>query len=238
MAEQPSPYTRTELVWAGKRTQVERVALPFQRVESVNAPRGADMFSRLGEGDGWRNKLIWGDNKLVMASLLQGDPAAGIESLAGKVDLIYIDPPFDTGADFSFRTQVGDEEIAKEPSILEHVAYRDTWGRGTDSYLQMMHERLLLMRDFLSPTGTIVVHVGSNINHLLRIILDDAFGSDCFINQIIWKRQTAHSDIGQGSKHLGRVHDVMLLYMQGGALFGTCNTSLMMKTSLLLSTVM
>ena len=149
-----SPYTRTELVWAGKRTQVERVALPFQRVETVNAPRGGDLFSTLtpgpsrepvgapavavgaspnngrGERDGWRNKLIWGDNKLVMASLLKGDPAAGIESLAGKIDLIYIDPPFHTGADFSFRAQVGDEEIEKEASILEHCAYQDIWAEA------------------------------------------------------------------------------------------------------------
>ena len=99
-----SPYTRTELVWAGKRTHVDRVALPFQHVETVNAPRGGDMFSRAQSDGDWRNKLIWGDNKLVMASLLQGDPAAGIASLAGQIDLIYIDPPFDTGADFSFRT--------------------------------------------------------------------------------------------------------------------------------------
>src|SRR6266511_1064120 len=93
-----SPYTRTELVWAGKRTQVERVALPFQRVERINAPRGADLFSGLDAPDGWRNKLIWGDNKLIMSSLLRGDAAAGLEPLAGKVDLVYIDPPFDTGA--------------------------------------------------------------------------------------------------------------------------------------------
>jgi adenine-specific DNA-methyltransferase len=121
-------YTRTELVWPGKRTRVERVALPFQRVESINRPRGADLFSALDGGDGWRNKLIWGDNKLVMGSLLAGDPSSGIESLAGKIDLIYIDPPFDTGADFSFRTQVGDEELSKEPSIIEQLAYRDSWG--------------------------------------------------------------------------------------------------------------
>ncbi|HZQ39066.1 MAG TPA: hypothetical protein VFD32_24280, partial [Dehalococcoidia bacterium] len=123
-----SPYTRTELVWAGKRTQVDRIALPFQRVETVNAPRGGDLFTALAGADGWRNKLIWGDNKLVMGSLLHGDAAAGIEPLAGKIDLIYIDPPFDTGADFSFRTQIGDEEVEKEPGILEHLAYRDTWG--------------------------------------------------------------------------------------------------------------
>src|SRR5437763_578673 len=110
---------RTELVWAGKRTQVERVALPFQRVERINAARGGDLFSTLHSTDTWRNKLIWGYNKLVMATLLTGDAAAGIESLAGKVDLIYIAPPFDTGADFSFRTQIVDDEIEKAPSILE-----------------------------------------------------------------------------------------------------------------------
>src|SRR5437016_2092415 len=110
---------RTELVWAGKRTHVERVALPFQRVETINAPRGGDLFSTLQAPDTWRNKLIWGDNKLVMASLLKGDASAGLESLAGKVDLVYIDPPFDTGADFSFRTYVGDQEVEKEPTIIE-----------------------------------------------------------------------------------------------------------------------
>src|SRR5215218_10075846 len=156
MASDTAPtYTRTELVWAGKRTQVERIALPFQRVESVNAPRGGDLFSLAAQQDGWRNKLIWGDNKLVMASLLQGDPTAGIEPLAGKVDLIYIDPPFDTGADFQCQTLVGAQPVEKGPSVLEHLAYRDTWGRGTDSYIQMIYERLILIRDLLSPTGLV-----------------------------------------------------------------------------------
>lgn len=111
------PIQRTELVWPGKRTQVERIALPFQVVETINVSRAtreqAPMDAALAppgrgnpEPDGWRNKLIWGDNKYVLASLLEGDPAVGLEPLAGKIDLIYIDPPFDTGDDFSFRLRV------------------------------------------------------------------------------------------------------------------------------------
>jgi len=114
MASPDGPgHSRTELVWAGKRTRIDRVALPFQRVETINAPRGGDLFSSIQPAEGWRDKLIWGDNKLTMASLLKGDASSGVESLAGKVNLIYIDPPFDTGADFTFRTQIGEEEVQK-----------------------------------------------------------------------------------------------------------------------------
>ena len=203
-ASDRSPYTRTELVWAGKRTQVERVALPFQRVETVNAPRGANLFSSLGTADGWRNKLIWGDNKLVMASLLHGDPAAGIEPLAGKVDLIYIDPPFDTGADFSFRTQIGDQDIPKEPSIIEQLAYRDAWGRGTDSYLQMMYDRLILMRELLAENGSIYLHLGPQIHPLVHCVMKEVFG-DSLSGDIIWKRVSAHSD----AKWWGIANDII-----------------------------
>src|SRR5205807_4079714 len=108
------------------------------------------------EGDtfeaGWRNKLIWGENLLVMGSLL--------EKFAGKIDLIYIDPPFATGADFSFTAQVGDKEveIEKEQSIIEEKAYRDTWGSGIDTYLVMMHERINLLFELLSQKGSLFVH--------------------------------------------------------------------------------
>jgi adenine-specific DNA-methyltransferase len=207
-----SAYTRTELVWAGKRTQVDRVALPFQRVETVNAPRGADLFSLGQQSDGWRNRLIWGDNKLVMASLLKGDEAAGIEPLAGKIDLIPIDPPFDTGADFSFRTQLGDEAVEKEPSVIEQFAYRDTWGRSPDSYLQMMYERLVLMRELLSPTGSIYVHAGPNIAHYVKAVLDDVFGPSCYLNEIVWKRTSSHNDVTQGLSRFGRQHETILYY--------------------------
>jgi adenine specific DNA methylase Mod len=217
--------TRTELVWPGKYNddgtlkEVLRVSLPFQVIETVNesrATREAQQATSLGlfdvyegkEGDtfeaGWRNKLIWGDNLLVMGSLL--------EKFAGKVDLIYIDPPFATGADFSFRALVGDEEVTKEASALEEKAYRDTWGRGLDSFLQMLFDRFQLMRDLLSERGTIYVHMGWDVAQHIKVVLDQVFGPERLVNQVIWKRQTAHSDIGQGSKHMGPIHDVILVY--------------------------
>src|SRR5712691_12953257 len=154
--------TKTELVWPGKynedgtRREVPRVSLPFQIIETVNESRatreaqktkGFGLFDTYqgNEGDtfesGWRNKLIWGDNLLVMGSLL--------EKFAGKIDLIYIDPPFATGADFSFRAHIGDGdlEVTKEQSIIEEKAYRDTWGQGIASYIQMMSQRLALMKN-------------------------------------------------------------------------------------------
>src|SRR5438093_7068817 len=160
--------TRTELVWPGKynedgtRKEVPRVSLPFQVIETINESRATREAEKqrqpslfdIWEGkegdtfeDGWKNKLIWGDNLLVMGSLL--------EKFAGKVDLIYIDPPFATGADFSFATQIGDGdlEMSNEPSISEEKAYRDTWGAGITSYLAMMSERLALLRDLLSEAG-------------------------------------------------------------------------------------
>ncbi|MBL7119304.1 MAG: site-specific DNA-methyltransferase, partial [Dehalococcoidia bacterium] len=218
--------TRTELVWPGKSTQVERVALPFQVVETINQSRATreqtpmlaglpapPLFEGQSTADAsWKNKLIWGENKYVMASLLQGDASIGLEPLAGKVNLIYIDPPFATGQDFSYRARVGDEEWLKEASIIEETAYRDTWGRGLDSYLQMMYERLVLMRELLAEDGTIFVHLGWDVSHHVKLILDEIFGADRCINQVVWKRQTAHSDIGQGARHMGRLHDVILLY--------------------------
>src|SRR3989449_10856927 len=143
--------TKTELVWPGKynedgtRKEVPRVSLPFQVIETINESRATREANKGGvqgglfdvyegnEGDtfeaGWRNKLIWGDNLLVMGALL--------EKFAGKIDLIYIDPPFATGADFSFRAHIGDEEITREASIIEEKAYRDTWGQGIESFVQM-----------------------------------------------------------------------------------------------------
>ncbi len=176
------------------------------------APKQSTLFDiwEHKEGDtfeaGWKNKLIWGDNLLVMGSLL--------EQFAGKIDLIYIDPPFATGADFSFKTQIGDGnlEVTKEQSIIEEKAYRDTWGRGLDSFIHMLFDRFHLMRDLLTDDGSIYVHIGWNVAHYVKAALDEVFGSDRFVNQIIWKRQTAHSDARQGSQHFGRIHDCILLY--------------------------
>ena len=161
--------TRTELVWPGKynedgtRKEVPRVNLPFQVIETVNESRATRVakqgqqtiydYYKGEEGstfeEGWKNKLIWGDNLLVMSSLL--------EKFAGKIDLIYIDPPFATGADFKFNAQIGEEdlEVTKEHSIIEEKAYRDTWGKGLQTYLSMMYERLVIMRELISEEGSI-----------------------------------------------------------------------------------
>jgi len=183
---------KTGLYWEGKRTDVERISLPFQVIETVNESRatrekekGTFFEGQQKTDTSWRNKLIWGDNKYVMSSLL--------DEFAGGIDLIYIDPPFATGADFSFRTQIGEGNImiTKEQSIIEEKAYRDTWGKGVDSYLQMMYERLILMRELLSEIGSIYVHCDYRVNSHMRLILEEIFGSDNYRNEIIWLRSSS-----------------------------------------------
>ncbi len=175
-------------------------------IETVNESaadrqRTMEMFAS-GRETEWRNRLIWGDKKYVLPSLLP--------EFAGKVNLIYIDPPFDTGADFSFRTSVPDshETFTKQPSILEQKAYRDTWGRGLDSYLQWLHDTACLLHGLLSDNGSLYVHIGPNMSHYVKLILDEVFGIDNYINEIIWRRAFAHSDSGR----FGIIHDSILLY--------------------------
>jgi len=208
-----------ELVWNGKTRDVCTTVLPFQTLEHVDEPRAesktspqAELFDARGrQTQGWTNKLIWGDNKLILSSLKSGPLREQIEA-AGGLKLIYIDPPFDVGADFSLDIEIGGETFHKAPNILEQIAYRDTWGRGADSFIAMIYERLVLMRDLLAEDGSIYVHMGWGVSHYVRTVLDEVFGKDRVLNQIVWKRQTAHSDSGQGSQHLGRVHDVIFLY--------------------------
>lgn len=137
---------------------------------------------------GWTNKLIWGDNKLILSSLKNGPLREEIEN-AGGLKLIYIDPPFDVGADFSMDIEIGDETFTKKPSVLEELAYRDTWGKGADSFIAMIYERLVLMRDLLSDDGSIYVHCDWRVNSFLRLIIEEIFGSDNYKNEIIWKRK-------------------------------------------------
>jgi adenine-specific DNA-methyltransferase len=217
--------TKTELVWPGKynedgtRREVPRVSLPFQVIETVNESRATREAQKGGvqgtlfdvyegkEGDtfeaGWRNKLIWGDNLLVMGSLL--------EKFAGKVDLIYIDPPFATGADFSFSTLIGDGqfEVSKEPSAVEDKAYRDTWGQGLASYLGMLAVRLNLARDLLSPDGSLYLHIGPNISHYVKAVLDEVLGFGNFRSEIIWRRSNSHNKL---TGQFGPIHDAILFY--------------------------
>ena len=220
--------TRTELVWPGKydddgnRKVPPRVSLPFQVIETVNESRATRVAAKtrqpslfdVWEGkegqtfqDGWRNKLIWGDNLLVMSSLL--------DKFAGKVDLIYIDPPFATGADFSFKTTIGDGglEVAKDQSIIEEKAYRDTWGRGLDSYLQMLYDRLVLAKELLSDTGALYLHIGPGIGTYVKVMCDEIFGGQALANEIVWRRVTAHGD----SKRWGVIHDFILFATKSSA---------------------
>ncbi|HBK80258.1 MAG TPA: site-specific DNA-methyltransferase [Nitrospinae bacterium] len=216
--DNPHPLStlKTELVWEGKydeygnrrEVDVAGLAMPLQKIETVDEPRsrteaqGGLFDAQKAHLDDFRNMLIWGDNKLVMASLMK--------EFKGKIDLIYIDPPFDVGADFSMAVPVGEEKesVFKDQSTLEMVAYRDMWGRGTDSYLYMLYERLVLMKELLSAQGSIYVHVGPNISHYVKNILDEIFGSSNFLNEIVWQRFTFHAD----AKRYGTVHDILLFY--------------------------
>jgi DNA modification methylase len=206
-----------ELVWNGKTNNVCNVVLPFQIIEQVDEPRiekavrprllGLDPRGK--QKDGWNNKLIWGDNKLILSSLKNGPMRDEIEKQGG-IKLIYIDPPFDVGADFSMDIKIGDETFTKHPSIIEEIAYRDTWGRGTDSFNSMIFERIKLMKDLLSKDGTIYVHCDWRINSYIRIILDEIFGKNNFLNHIIWKRQTSSGYKGKNS--IGKNHDDIFIY--------------------------
>jgi DNA modification methylase len=218
--------THTELVWPGKYDErghlVEppRVSLPLQVIEVIEEGRTPPenhpqtSLPLFGESpvnraeNGWRNKLIRGDNLLVLASLL--------EEFAGKIDLIYIDPPFATGTNFSFTTPIGEElfEATKDPSVIDQKAYRDTWPSGVQYYLVMIAKRLSLMRDLLSSKGSLFVHLDWRLNHLVRIVLDEVFGSECFVNEIVVNRGRRKNLQSQFARilSLGSEHDVLLLY--------------------------
>ena len=194
-----------ELVWNGKTDEVCNVVLPFQTIEQVDEPRKEKdpaynynnsllTFDSRGRQDkGWTNKLIWGDNKLILSSLKNGPMREEIERQGG-LKLIYIDPPFDVGADFSMDIEIGDETFIKNPNILEEIAYRDTWGKGADSFISMIYERLKLMRDLLADDGSIYVHCDWRVNSNLRLILNEIFGTDYLINEITWRRHYSHNE--------------------------------------------
>ena len=204
----------TELIWDGKyvngkRQSPVRVALPFQTIETVNEGaadrnRNLELFSS-GRPTDWRNRLIWGDKKYALPSLLP--------EFAGRVNLIYIDPPFDTGADFSFKTAIPDcdETFVKQPSIIEQKAYRDTWGKGLESFASWLYETFVLLHELLADDGSIYVHLDEHADHYGRILLDEVFGTQAFRNEIAWKSTSAHSD----SRRYGSNHQTMFFYTKG-----------------------
>lgn len=207
-----------ELVWNGKTEEVSSIVLPFQTIEHIDEPRSEaeikmqqSLFDTSGHQiQGWTNKLIWGDNKLILSSLKNGPLRKEIEAQGG-IKLIYIDPPFDVGADFSMNVQIGDEEFTKKPSVIEEVAYRDTWGKGADSFIAMIYERLQLMHDLLAEDGSIYVHCDYRVSAFMKLVLDEIFGSDNFGNEIIWKRGTVKGAKAKGNQ-MARNHDTVLYY--------------------------
>jgi len=204
-----------ELVWNGKNREVCTAVLPFQTLEHIDEPRkeqreqaelGFDMGGR--QVKGWTNKLIWGDNKLILSSLKAGALRRQIEE-AGGLKLTYIDPPFDVGADFSMDIEIGGETFHKEPNLLEQIAYRDTWGRGADSFIAMIYERLILMRDLMHPDGSIYVHMEPDVGNMIRTILDEVFGRDCLKTEIAWKRTSSHGNV---SRTFGEIWESIFFY--------------------------
>jgi adenine specific DNA methylase Mod len=212
----------TELTWEGKykdgkKVAPVRIALPFQTIETVNESaqqrqKTLDFFAAepaAQYGKEWRNRLIWGDKKYVLPSLLP--------EFAGKINLIYIDPPFDTGADFSFTATIPDNpeteedetvSFVKEPSIIEQKAYRDTWGKGLDSYLQWFYETVVLLRELLADDGSIYVHLDWHVCHYAKAVVDEVFGYENFHNNIVWCYKTRQFS----KKYWNRKHDDILYY--------------------------
>ncbi len=204
----------SELTWPGKyRDQKKqgpvRIALPFQTIETVNESaqerqRDLELFAK-GQPTDWRNRLIWGDKKYILPSLLPEFP--------GKVDLIYVDPPFATGQDFSFPVRLADHDFVKEPSMIEVKAYRDTWGRGLDGYLEWFYETVVLLRDYLAETGSLWVHLDWHVGHYAKVILDEVFGTQGYVSEIVWKRTSSHNDPNRP----GNIHDTLYWYARSSS---------------------
>jgi len=209
-----------ELLWNGKTNDVTNTVLPFQVIEQIDEPRADDkiglqstLFDSSGRQlTGWTNKLIWGDNKLILSSLVNGPLRKEIDAQGG-LKLIYIDPPFDVGADFSMDLKIGDgsdeENFTKKPSVIEEIAYRDTWGKGADSFIAMAYERLILMHDLLSDDGSIYVHCDYRVSGYMKLLLDEVFGKNNIKNEIIWYYQNGG---GRARSWFNRKHDTIFWY--------------------------
>lgn len=188
--------------------QTREWVLPARDVAAKDWIADASRLAHLRDGaaDTWTNRLIYGDNLLAMAALLAGDDTC--PSLRGKIDLIYIDPPFDSKADYRTKVTLPNVELEQRPTVIEQFAYSDTWSDGTASYLAMITPRLVLMRELLADTGAIYVHLDWHVGHYVKVVLDELFGKDNFANEIVWKRTSAHGD----SDDFASVHDTAFAY--------------------------
>ena len=185
-----------ELRWTGKRSYTSTRYYPAQLKEVYGDCK-----------NGWINKIFWGDNLQVMSHLLK--------EYRGKVDMIYIDPPFDSKAQYKKTIKLKGKEVNSDINSFEEKQYNDIW--TNDTYLQFMYERIILLRELLASTGSIWVHCDQSKGHYIKIILDEIFGQENFVNHITWKRTFAHGDMGQGAKHLGRISDYILVYQKSSA---------------------
>jgi DNA modification methylase len=201
--------TRTELVWPGKyaedgrRKEAPQMPVPLEVAEAY----GGDSQPEV-PGSGWRNRLIHGDNLAALQSLQ--------EDLGGKIDLMYMDPPFATGSDFLVAMEIGESDLRgirsrRNPPAAE-MAYRDSWGRDLGPYLDMIYARLLAVRPLLAPNGTVFVHVDRRVAHHVKFILDEVFGEERLINEIIWCYTGPSSP---GMKSFANKHDVIFWYGNG-----------------------
>lgn len=156
----------------------------------------------------WVNRLIYGDNLLAMQALLSGDSSNGLQSMRGKIDLIYIDPPFDSKADYRTKVTLPGVDLEQKPTVIEQFAYADTWKDGTVSYLKMLYPRLAIMRELLSDKGSIYIHIDWHVGHYVKILMDDLFGKDNLVNEIIWhyRRWSNVSNTFQ------KMHDTIFIY--------------------------
>ena len=191
--------------------QTNELVLPSKDVSGLfkgSSPQIPNAFNNAVGGDNWMNRLIYGDNLLAMQALLAGDASTGLPSLRGKVDLIYIDPPFDSKADYRTKINLPGTDIQQKPTVIEQFAYADTWEQGTISYLRMMYPRLVLMKELLSDRGSLYVHIDWHTSHYVKLVIDEVFDKSNFRNEIIWC-YTAASNTG---KDFPKKHDVILRY--------------------------
>lgn len=187
--------------------QTNEYVLPVRKEENLFRSKYQEI-----DCQNWFNRLCYGDNLLVMQALLNGDEATGLPSMRGMIDLIYIDPPYDSKADYRTKITLPNGNIEQRPNVLEQFAYSDTWKEGTVSYLKMMYPRLYLMRELLSDKGSIYVHVDWHVGHYVKLLMDEIFDKSNFTNEIIWSYKSG----GVGDSTFAKKHDVIYFYKKNG----------------------
>ena len=191
--------------------QTNELVLPRKDVSGFfrgQVPNIPNAFNAALDGGSWMNRLVYGDNLLTMQALIAGDPQTGLPSLRGKVDLIYIDPPFDSKADYRTKVKLPGVDLQQKPTVVEQFAYADTWEEGTISYLKMIYKRLVLMKELLSSNGCIYVHIDWHVGPYVKTILDDIFGKENFVNEIVW----SYSWGIRTDSRWNRKHDTIYMY--------------------------